>query len=384
MRKKKQVSAACTLLACVLAVGFCLTACSNRQPSPKEVTETNKTDSIPSTGQDKVRMAFLYNTSANDGGFGTSHDLGRQQVDKLSYVETTYLDNVFESDGWKSINDLAEQGYDIIVATSYGYMDDVLDVASKHPNVVFEHCSGYLTSENVGNYYVSDYDCVFLLGMASGAISESNQIGFLAPFPTPQVLRGINSFALGAKTANPDAVVRVAWTLSWYDPPVEIEASESLVAAGCDVLGSYLPTPTVLQTAEKQGVFGTGMSTDMSQFAPNAHLTSAMFNWGVMYEYFAEQVYAGTWQPESIIWGMDTGALDISPLSEKIPENSRNQIEEFRSRMKAGDETALPFYLEVKDQNGEVRIEAGRSATIEELLSMDYLVENVKGEIPDF
>lgn len=379
-------------LAMILALSLALTACGNggassaagSTPAPAGA-EASDADSgaAPAEGETKnIRMAFLFSTSVNDGGWITSHDLGRQACDELPGVETTYLDNIDESNGWKYINDFAEQGYDIVIPCSYGYMEDTMDVASKHPDTIFEHCSGYLTAENMGNYFGRDYEATFLTGMACGATSETDKVGYVVSYPTPQVLRNVNAFAAGVRVANPAAVVKVAWVLSWYDPTLEREAAEGLIAAGCDTMGCYMNSPTVLQTGEKSGALVACSQADMSSYAPEAHLMAQTWDWAVLYTEFAKQVQNGTWQPESIFWGIQEGLVGISAMNDKIPQETQDQITDYYDRMKVGDETAMPFYGEIKDQSGEVRIEAGRDATVEELMSMDYLIDNVEGEIP--
>ncbi len=379
-------------LSILLAMLLGLTACAEpaAQPSDEPAAEAPAApaedaaseDSAEASEDDVVKMAFLFSTSVNDGGWITSHNLGRLAADELPGVETTYLDNIDESNGWKYINDFAQQGYDIILPCSYGYMEDTLDVANSNPDTIFEHCSGYLTSENMGNYFGRDYEAIFLTGIVAGAMSETNTLGYVVSYPTPQVIRSINAFAAGARVGNPEAVVKLGWVLSWYDPTLEREAAESLIAADCDVIGAYMNSPTVLQTCASAGIYATSSQADMSEFGAEAQLLAQTWDWGVMYSHFAQEVQAGTWEPESLFWGIQEGLVDISTFGPAVPQDVQDLTMEYYDKLKAGDMTASPFYGEIKDQSGAVRIEAGRDATVEELMAMDYLIDNVEGSLP--
>lgn len=331
---------------------------------------------------EKVKAAFLFNAPVGDGGWIYGHNEGRKKMEELPYVETTYVDNVPESEGWRFINNFARKGNNLVFTCSFGFMHDTKKVAEEYPEVAFEHCSGFMTAPNMGNYFGRNFDPAFLSGMLAGAMTKSEIIGYVAPHPIAEVIRNLNAFALGVKLFNPKAIIKVVWIHTWYDPALEREAAESLISAGADVIGNYQDSPAILQAAQKQGVYAIGQHADMGRFAPKAHLTSVVWNWDVLYKEVAKRLHEGTWKGEPIWWGMKEGLVDIAPIGPMIPKDVQDQVMDYRTRIISGDETALPFYGEVKDQSGKVQIPAGRPATFDELMTMDYLVDNIQGTIP--
>lgn len=362
----------------MVAVLLSAIGCTPTPTVPNSSDETNG-DVVAS---EKIRVAFLYDTPVGDSGWITGHDKARKEIDLLPNVETTYVDNIAESDGWSYMNNFAREGYDVVFSCSFGYMDDCLDAAQKNPETNFMHCAGYKTAENMGNYFGRNYEGAYLAGMACASVTKSNVLGYVAPHPIAEVIRNINAFAIGAKEVNPEAKVKIVWINTWYDPTKASDAAESLIAAGADALFHYENSAAVVQTAARHGVYAAGQHSDTSSYAPEACLTSSVWNWEVLYSYVVEKIENGTWESESIWWGMKEGLVDIAELSNVVPEVSAKKIMETRDRLKQGDETADPFYGEVVDQSGRVRIPDGVVATFDEIMSMDYLVDNVQGEIP--
>lgn len=338
-------------------------------------------DGTSSGRNDALKVRFLYDSPVGDGGWINSHDSARTKISELDGVDATYVDNVTESDGWRYLNNFAKEGADVIFACSFGYMQDCVDVAEQNPDTVFMHCAGYMTADNMGNYFGRNYEGAYLAGMACGGMTKSNLLGYVAPFPIAEVIRNINAFALGAKAVNPDAVVRVVWINAWYDPTLASEAAESLINAGADALFHYENSPAIVQTAAKHNVYACGQHSDASSYSKEYCLTSSVWNWDVLYTHVIEQVKDGTWTPEALWWGMSDGLVDIAPLSPDIPADLAEKIEAAHQKLKSGDITGNPFYGEVLDQANTVRIPNGVDATYEELMGMDYLVSNVEGEI---
>lgn len=372
-------------LTLVLMLLLSLAACGTQGNSPAADSNGDGGSAAPSEGGtedsgESLKVAFLYDSPVGDGGWITSHDLGREAVGALDYCEATFADNVPESNGWSYMNDFAKEGYDVVFACSFGYMQDCADVAAQNPDTIFMHCSGYMSDENMGNYFGRNYEGAYLAGMACGAVSESNILGYVAPYPIAEVIRNINAFALGAKHINPDAVVKVVWISNWYDPTLAGDAAEQLIAAGADALFHYENSPSVVQACDKRGVYSCGQHADASSYSDYC-LTSSVWNWEVIYKSIVESVHNGTWKPESLWWGMAEGLVDIAELNPVIPEEARNEIEAVRSALKAGDETANPFYGEVVDQSGTVRLPEGTDASFDDLMNMDYLVSNVEGTL---
>lgn len=367
----------------VLAAGF-LAGCAGEQKAPEEGQKTTVTTTAPPEEKKEFKAAFVYVSPVGDAGWTYMHDQGRQFIEKKYGIKTVYTESVAEGgDDERVIREYAEQGYDVIFTTSFGFMDATITVAKDFPNTVFMHCSGYKTAENVGTYFGRMYQARYLTGLVAGAMTKTNKIGYVAAHPIPEVIRGINAFALGVKKVNPDAKVYVVWTGTWFDPAKEKEAALSLIEQGCDVITQHQDSPSAQQAAEEKGVYSIGYHSDMSKFAPNAHLTAAVWNWSVIYSYIIEEVMKGTWKSEEIWWGIDKGVVNIAPLSDKVPEEIRKMVEEEKARYLNGEvPEQYPFVGPIYDQQGNLVKAEGEVMTDEELLSMNFFVDNVVGEIP--
>jgi basic membrane protein A and related proteins len=319
----------------------------------------------PSTAEEKsLKAAFVYIGPVGDHGWTYAHDLGRRYIEKNLGVETAYTENVHGPDIERVIRGYAQKGYDLIFTTSFEYMDPTIEVAADFPETVFEHCSGYKTADNVGNYFGRIYQPDYLSGLVAGKMSESNVLGYVAPHPLPEVIRGINSFTKGVREGNPDAIVKVVWIGSWNDPPKEKEGALSLIDAGADVIAQGGDSPAAQEAAQEKGVYSVGYDSDMSKFAPDAHLTAPVWHWDVFYEQRVQEVRAGTWEPESWWGGMETGIADLSPFGPMVPEEVREMVMQRRQEIIDGTFQVWP------------------DKTDEELLSMNYFIEGVEGELP--
>ena len=227
------------------------------------------------------------------------------------------------------------------------------------------------------------YQARYLSGLVAGSMTKTNKIGYVAAHPIPEVIRGINAFALGVKKVNPDAKVIVVWTGTWYDPAKEKEAAISLLDQGCDVIAQHQDSPSPQQAAEERGAYSIGYNSDMSKFAPKAHLTAPVWNWSVIYSYVVKNVRQGTWKSEEIWWGIDKGVVDLAPFSKAVPEDVKKLVLEEKEKYIKGDvPERYPFVGPIKDQSGKVIKAEGEVMTDEELLSMNFFVDNVVGEIP--
>ncbi len=325
-----------------------------------------------------MNVGFVYVSPIGDAGYSFAHDKGRLAVEEMDGVKTAYVESVKEGpDSERVILNMARKGYDIIFATSFGYMDPMLKVAKQFPQTVFMHCSGFKMSENMGNYFGRMYQARYLSGMVAGAMTKSNTIGYAAAFPIPEVIRGINAFALGAQSVNPKATVRVVWTKTWYDPATEKEAAKSLLDVGADIIAQHQDSPGPQEAAQEKGVYSIGYNSDMSQFAPKAHLTAPVWNWGPFYQSIVKQVQAGTWKAEASWPGMETGIVDLAPFSSMVPEDVQNLVNAKKAEITAGK--AKVFTGPISDQNGRVKIAAGASADDKTLLGMTWFVQGVIG-----
>lgn len=267
---------------------------------------------------DPVKVGFVYVGPVGDHGWTYMHDQGRQAVveefgDK---VETTFIESVkYGPDSERVMRDMANQGVDIIFATSFGYMEQMAKVAKDFPDVKFEHATGYKTSENMSVYSSKFYQGRYIQGVIAGHMSEKGKAGYIASFPIPEVIRGINSFWLGATSVNPDFDIDVVWVNTWYDPAKEADAAKVLISQGVDIITQHTDSPAALQVAEMEGIFAFGQASNMIQFAPEAQLTAIIDDWGPYYVERVRAVIEGTWESADTWGGMDTGMVAMAPYT---------------------------------------------------------------------
>ncbi len=368
------------LLMAMLALA--LAACAeekNEAPTPEAAAPAPAAEATPAAPEKKdYKVGFIYVSPVGDAGWSYAHDMGRQALEAMPDVTTAFVESVPEGpDSERVLNRMAREGMDVIFATSFGYMDPMQNVAKDFPNTVFMHCSGFKRADNVGTYFGRIYQARYLSGMVAGAMSASGKLGYVAAFPIPEVIRGINAFTLGAQKMNPEVEVRVVWTKTWYDPATEKEAAKALLDAGCDVIAQHQDSPGPQEAAQERGVYSVGYNTDMSAFAPKAHLTAPMWNWSVIYEYVLDQVRAGTWKSEDIWWGMDKGVVDLAPYGDMVPEDVRAKVDAAKAELVAGTDNvyAGPLF----DQKGEQKVAEGERLSDGDLLGMMWFVKGVIG-----
>ena len=329
-------------------------------------------------GGRELKIGFVYVAPVSDGGWSYAHDQARLELEKNPGVSTYYIESVPEgADSERAILNMARKGYDIIFTTSFGYMDPTIKVAKQFPQITFLHCSGYKTAANVSNYFGRMYQARYLTGLVAGQMTKKNQIGYVAAFPIPEVIRGINAFTLGVRAVNPQAEVRVVWTRTWYDPALEKDAAKSLLDIGVDIIAQHQDSPGPQEAAQERGAYSIGYSSDMSRFAVDAHLLAQIWNWGHFYQSVEEQVLAGTWEAGSFWPGLEPGIVTLSPYGKMVPQQVRDSVSKRRREIIEGK--FVVFSGPIQDQNGQVRIEAGSVPLDEELLSMDWFVQGVIG-----
>ena len=334
-----------------------------------------------------IKVAFVYVGPVGDLGWTYAHDQGRLALEEaLPNVETGYQENVPENpaDAERVIRQFAQDGYKVIFTTSFGYMDPTINVAKDFPDTTFSFTSpGYKTADNVGTGFGKIEEPRYVSGQLAGKMTKSNQLGYVAAFPIPEVIRGINAFTLGVRKVNPEATVQVVWTNTWYDPAKERAAAEALLDGGADVIAQHQDTAGPQQAAEDRGVYSVGYDADMAPLAPKAVLTSPIWNWAPYYIDTVKSVMDGTWKSEQYWGGWKDGVVDLAPIADFVPEDIRASIEEEIARFKSGEETIYTIFTgPIADQSGEIRVPEGQSMTDEELLSMNWFVEGVQGDIP--
>jgi basic membrane protein A len=342
-------------------------------------------DATPSTGE-PFKVAFVYVGPVGDLGWTYAHDQGRKALEAaLPNVETVYQENVPENpaDAERVIRQFAQDGAKVIFTTSFGYMDPTINVAKDFPDTVFIHISGYKTAPNVGTGFGKIEEPRYVSGEIAGKMTKSNQIGYVAAFPIPEVIRGINAFTLGVRKVNPDATVKVVWTNTWYDPAKERAAAEALLDGGADVIAQHQDTAGPQQAAQDRGVYSVGYDADMAPLAPKAVLTSPIWNWGPFYIQTVKEVMDGTWTSSQYWGGWKDGVVDLAPIADFVPDDVRSMAEDEIAKFKSGDETIFTIFTgPIADQSGEIRVPEGQSMTAEELLGMNWFVQGVEGEIP--
>ena len=339
---------------------------------------------------DPVKVGFVYLTNPGDHGWTYAHEVARQDVEKHfgDKVETSYVENVPEGpDSTRVIRELARQGNKMIFTTSFGYMDPTLKVAKEFPDVKFVHLTGYKRSPNMATGNIRFYEGRYVQGVVAGKMTKSDRIGYIASFPIPEVIQGINAFALGMRSVNPKAEVSVIWVNSWYDPVKEADAAKVHIAEGADILAQHTDSPAMLQTAEKAGVHGFGQSSDMKAFAPKAQLFSAVNNWAPYYIGQIEAMMDGSWStgegPDHLAgntWlGMADDYLVLTPF-ENMPADVAAAAEAAAAKVSGGYNIFSGPY---KDNAGNVILKDGESYHDGNLWNdMNYYVEGVIGKIP--
>jgi basic membrane protein A len=337
----------------------------------------------PARAEEPLKVAFVYVGPVGDAGWTYAHDQGRLAMEKnmAGKVKSTFVESVPEgADSERVIRKLAADGNKLIFTTSFGYMNPTEKVAKAFPNVVFEHATGFKTGKNLGVYESRLYEGAYLLGVVAGKMTKSKSLGVVASFPIPEVIRNINAFTLGAQSVNPGIKTRVIWVNSWYDPAKERQAAETLIAQGVDVLNQNTDSPATLQVAQEKGVYAFGWDSDMSKFAPKAHLTASTNNWGDFYTETAKSVIAGTWKTGEVRGGLKEGMVKMAPLNPVVPAAAVKAFEEKKAAIASG--TFHPFQGPLKDQSGAVRVAAGALMPLKEMLSLNYYVQGVEGSIP--
>jgi basic membrane protein A len=327
--------------------------------------------------KDNIKVGFVYVGSIHDEGYTQAHDKGRQAIEALG-IPTTYVENVPENaDCEKAIRDLIDQGCNVIYSTSFGFMDWTIKVAADFPDVSFAHCSGYKRSDNVSTYFGKIYQARYLAGIAAGYKTKANKIGYVAAFPIPEVIRGINAFALGVQSVNPNASVEVIWTNTWYDPTLEKQGAIELLNKGYDVIAQHQDTTAPQIAAQEGGAFAIGYNVSTPTAAPRAYLTAPLFHWEVFYLDDIKRVLDGTRESRAYWEGFSNGTVTLDALTANNDSRSQAAITEAEAKIKDG--TLVPFSGPISAQDGTVRIPAGTSMTDDEIWNMDWFVRGVIG-----
>lgn len=346
----------------------------------EEATAGNENSENEDNESELPKVAFVYIGVPGDGGWTFEHDKGKQMVEEEFGITATVVENVPEGPDAERVFEELAQDHDIIFGTSFGYMDPMYNVAQKYPDVVFMHATGYKTSENMGTYQGKGYQPGYLAGIAAGELTENNKIGYVGAFPIPEVIYTINAFTLGAQSVNPDVEVSVVWSNTWFDPATERQAAITLLDQGVDVLANYQDSPAGIQAAAERGVWGMGNDSDMNRYAPETYVTNPTLNWGPYYVDVVQSVIDGTWESGRYYGGLAEGMVDLAPFGKNVPEDIVEKVEAKKQELIDGSFEV--FTGPILDQTGELRVEEGSSMSQDEILSMDWFVQGIKGTIP--
>ena len=332
---------------------------------------------------DKLKVGFIYIGPIGDHGWTYAHDQGRLAVEEAlgDQVETVYVENIPEGpDAERAIERLARQGVGLIFTTSFGYMDPTIKVAKRFPDVKFEHATGYKQSENVASYNARFHEGRYVIGQIAAKMSKSGIAGYIASFPIPEVVMGINAFMLGAQSINPDFKVKVVWVNTWFDPGKEADAAKVMIGQGADIITQHTDSTAPLQIAEEQGVLGFGQASDMIHFAPKAQLTSIIDEWGPYYVERAQAVLDGTWESADSWTGMSAGTVVMAPYT-NMPDDVAAAATETAAMIASGE--LNPFAGPIYKKDGTLAVPEGEIMDDGTLAGINWYVQGVDDTLPE-
>ncbi|MBS38424.1 MAG: BMP family ABC transporter substrate-binding protein [Thiotrichales bacterium] len=330
----------------------------------------------------KLKVGFIYVGPIGDHGWSYQHDQGRLAIEEQlgDRVETLYIEKVPEgADAERAITRLARQGVGLVFTTSFGYMESTLKVAERFPEVKFEHATGYKRADNVSTYSARFYEGRYIIGQIAAKMSKSGVAGYIASFPIPEVVRGINSFMLGAQSINPDFKVKVVWVNSWFDPGKEADAAKVLIGQGADIVTQHTDSTAPLQIAAEQGVMGFGQASDMIKFAPDNQLTSIIDDWAPYYVQRTQAVLDGTWSSVDTWDGLKEGMVAMAPWT-NLPDDVASAAAEMEGKIASGE--FHPFTGPIYKQDGSMAIGDGEVLDDGTLLGMNWYVKGIDDELP--
>lgn len=334
--------------------------------------------------QEPLKVGFIYVGPIGDFGWSYQHDQGRLAVEEEfgDKVETSYVESVPEgADAERVITQMALSGHKLIFTTSFGYMDPTINVAKKFPDVKFEHATGFKRAPNVSTYSSRFYEGRTVIGHIAGHMTETNKVGYIASFPIPEVVRGINAAFLAAREVNPDVEFNIVWVYTWFDPAKEADAAKALIEQGADIIMQHTDSPAAMTIAEEQGIHAFGQASDMINFGPTAQLTAIVDDWHPYYIRRVGAMLDGTWESEDTWGGFDTGMVQMAPFSDAIPADVRASATALMEAITSGERHS--FEGPINRQDGSPWLAAGERADDETLLGMNFYVEGVRGELPN-
>ena len=335
-------------------------------------------------GHEPTKVGFIFVGPVGDGGWTYEHNQGRLAVEEAfgDQVETVFVESVPEGpDAERVMTQMALEGADLIFTTSFGYMDPTINVAANFPNVRFEHATGYKQADNVSVYSARFYEGRAVQGHIAGQITESNIIGYIASFPIPEVIRGINSAYIHAREVNSDVEFKIIWAYTWFDPAKEAEAAAVLIEQGADVILQHTDSTAPQAAAQAAGnVYTFGQASDMSEFGPMPRVSSIIDDWAPYYIARTQAVMDGTWESTSTWDGIGAGMVGIGEISDAVPADIKAEALAMKASLADGSYHAFTGPLNKAD--GSVWLADGETANDGDLAGMGFYVEGITAEIP--
>jgi len=338
---------------------------------------------FPSHAQknEPLKVGFLYVAPLTEAGWVRQHEEGRKAVQAAldGRVKTSFVENVAEGpDAERVLRDLVATGHKLIFTPSFGYMEPTLKVAKDFPEVKFESITGYKTAPNVATANARYYEGRYLAGIAAGRMSKSHVAGYVAGFPIPEVLQGINAFTLGMRSVDPAAQVKVVWLNTWFDPGKERDAAMALMDQGADVLAFHTGSTAVMAAAQERGKFAVAYHSDMRKVAPDAQLVAVTHQWGDYYKQRTQAALDGSWKTGNVWGGVKDGMIRVDAFGSKVPKAVQDEVLARQKDIAAGK--LLPFAGPIVDNEGKAVIAKGQSLSDEQILGMKFLVSGVQGK----
>ena len=365
-----------------------LTTNSSGQNTQGQQVQSETQTSSKGISKDDIKVGVIHLSDPSEGsGYTYTHDLGIQGMQQnlgLSDEQIVRKINVADSDAdatREAIKECIDEGCNIIFTTSWGYMETTAEMAEEYPDIYFSHGTGYLSNgKNFNNYFGRIYQARYLSGIVAGMNTTTNKIGYVAAMGSDnsEVTGGIDAFALGIYSVNPDAQVYVKVTDSWYDPDAEKAAAEQLLDMGCDVITQHCDTPYPQTLAQERGVYGIGYNSDMSKEAPDACLCSVIWNWSAYYTSAVQGVIDGTWDGSNYYGGMNENLVGITELADFCADGTAEKVKEAKKQILSGELGVFDGVIETNE--GTTVGEAGKTlddATITGAINWYFKTVNV-------
>jgi len=338
---------------------------------------------LGASAADKLKVGFIYVGPVGDFGWSYQHEVARKKMMEAlaGKVESDYLENVNEGpDAERSIEQLARTGHKLIFTTSFGFMDATVKVAKRHPDIKFEHATGYKRLPNLATYSGRFYEGRYVQGVIAAKMTKKKVLGYIASFPIPEVISGINATMLGARSVDPSIKVKIIWVNTWFNPGKEADAAKALADQGCDVLMQHTDSPAAMQIAEQRHIFAFGQDSDMIKFGPHSQLTSIVDNWAPYYIQRAKEALAGTWKSTDTWGGLKSDLVVMAPFT-NMPADVKALAEKTEAGIKDG--SIHPFKCPVIAQDGStVPCKGGAHLSDAQILGMNFYVKGIDAKFP--